>query len=209
MTGLFVTVDGPGGAGKTTTVRYLVDYLSDRGYAVHATTEPSHGALGQLARHHTGTYSGHALACLVAADRYHHLTTDIRPNLAAGKIVICDRYVPSSYVLQRMDGVPLPFIEALNADTDRPDLAVILTADPATTAARIARRGAHTRFETGIGTSRTEADLYRDTTQRLIAGGYPLVSIDTTQVEPLDIATAIGTRIAQLMDLRGTAPAAE
>lgn len=209
MTGLFATVDGPGGAGKTTTVGHLAGYLSDRGYAVHATTEPSHGQLGHIARYHTGTYSGHALACLVAADRYHHLTTDIRPNLAAGKIVICDRYVPSSYVLQRMDGVPLPFIEALNADADRPDLAVILTADPATTAARIARRGPHTRFETGIDTSRAEADLYRDTAQRLVARGYPLVSIDTTQIEPFDVATAIGTRIAQLMDLRRTPPAAE
>lgn len=69
----------------------------------------------------------HARACLVAADRYHCLATEIRSALAAGKIVLCDRYVASSYVLQHLDGVPIEFIEALNADANRPDLAVILT----------------------------------------------------------------------------------
>lgn len=205
MTGVFVTVDGLGGAGRTTTAGELVRYLAERGYAVHATTEPSQGQLGDIARYGTDTYSGRALACLVAADRYHHLATEIRPNLAAGKVVVCDRYVPSSYVLQRIDGVPLSFIEAVNADADRPDLAVVLTADPATAASRIARRGAHTRFESGIDTSRAEADLYRDTVERLIAQGYPLVSVDTTNVEPLDVATMIGTRIARLADVRGEA----
>jgi dTMP kinase len=203
VTGLFVTVDGLGGAGKTTTVGYLVRYLTDRGYRVHATTEPSHDQLGEIARHHTDTYAGRALACLVAADRYHHLTSDIRPNLVAGKIVLCDRYVPSSYVLQRMDGVSLSFIEAVNADADRPDLAVILTADPMTTAARIARRGAHTRFETGIDSSRAEADLYRDTALRLVIQGYPVVIIDTTNVEPQEVAAAIAARIANLASVHG------
>lgn len=209
MTGLFVTVDGLGGAGKTTTVGHLVRYLTDRGYPVHATTEPSHERLGEIARHHTDTYAGHALACLVAADRYHHLTSDIRPNLAAGKIVLCDRYVPSSYVFQRMDGVPLAFLETLNADADRPDLAVILTADPTTTAARIARRGAHTRFEAGIDTSRAEADLYRDTVLRLVAHGYPVMTIDTTNVEPQEVAVTIAARIASLACVRGPIPDTE
>lgn len=207
--GLFVTVDGPGGAGKTTAVAYLARYLSERGYPVHTTTEPSHSALGTIARHHTDTYTGHALACLVAADRYHHLTTEIRPNLAAGRIVICDRYVASSYVLQRMDGVPLPFIEAINADADRPNLAVILTVDPETTAARIAGRGAHTRFEAGIETSRIEADLYRDTVKRLAALGYPLLIIDTSDIEPPRVAAHIGARIASLAEVHGLIRAAE
>ena len=47
---------------------------------------------------------------MIAADRYHQLATEIRPRVQQGEIVLCDRYVASSYVLQQMDGVPLPFI---------------------------------------------------------------------------------------------------
>jgi hypothetical protein len=52
------------------------------------------------------------------------------PTWAARYIVVCDRYVASSYVLQRLDDVPIEFVEAINAATDVPDLAVILTAEP-------------------------------------------------------------------------------
>lgn len=193
----FVTLDGLGGAGKTTTA-HLHRYLTEQGYSVHTTTEPSHEQLGTLARHSTDTYSGHALACLVAADRYHHLATDVRPHLAAGRIVVCDRYIASSYVLQRMDGVPVEFIESINAAADMPDLAVILTADPAVTAHRIALRGAHSRFEAGVTASRTEADLYRDTAARLAEHRYPLLIVDTTDAPPAEVTAAIAGRIAQL-----------
>ena len=198
---VFVTLDGPGGAGKSTTSEHLRRYLTAQGYTAHVTTEPSDGQLGRIARHSTHTYSGHALACLVAADRYHHLDTEIRPNLGAGRIVVCDRYVASSYVLQRMDGVPIGFIEALNAAADIPHLAVILTADPTVTAHRIGQRGAHSRFETGITTSRTEADLYRDAAARLVERGYPLLTLDTTDTPSAQIAAAIAGRIAALAGL--------
>ncbi|MGH3672640.1 MAG: dTMP kinase, partial [Pseudonocardiaceae bacterium] len=128
--GVFVTLDGMGGAGKSSTTRHLHQHLTQAGYTVHATAQPYHDQLGEIARHGTDTYTGHTLACLVAADRYHHLATEIRPQLAAGRIVLCDRYVASSYVLQRMDAVPIEFIEALNGAADVPDLAVILTAHP-------------------------------------------------------------------------------
>jgi dTMP kinase len=196
--GVFVTIDGPGGAGKSTTTRHLRHRLTRQGYAVHATTEPSHDRLGDIARHGTDTYSGHALACLVAADRYHHQTSEIRPQLATGRIVLCDRYVASSYVLQRMDGVPIDFIEALNAAADTPDLAVILTADPQVTAGRISRRGAHSRFEAGLTTSRTEAELYADTTRRLTERGYPILAIDTTNHTTGQVSDMIIRRIVRL-----------
>lgn len=198
--GLLISIDGMGGAGKSTTAKLLARYLSARGYAVHATTEPSREALGELARHGADTYRGRALACLVAADRYHHLEREIRPQLAAGRIVLCDRYVPSSLVLQRMDGVEVEFIEALNADADRPDLAVILTADPEITAARIAARGAHSRFETGLDTSRREAEFYRETTARLDAVGHRLLTVDTTGTSPQRVADYLGVQVTRLVD---------
>ena len=53
-TGLPVTLDGPGGAVKTTTARHLTDLLARHGHRVHATTQPSRGELGQIARHRRG-----------------------------------------------------------------------------------------------------------------------------------------------------------
>lgn len=194
--GFFVTLDGPGGSGKSTTARVLRQALIDRGYRAHLTTQPSHEQLGTIARYRTDTYRGQALACLVAADRYHHLATHIRYNVDAGKIVICDRYVPSSYVLQRMDGVPIEFIEAVNSAADIPDLAVILTVSPDVAARRIENRGAHSRFESGLETSRMEAHLYRETTDRLTTHGYPLLTLDTSNTSPAATAEAIADEIA-------------
>ncbi len=71
-----------------------------------------------------------------AADRYHHLDTEIRPRLKAGQTVISDRYIPSGLVMQRFDGVDPAFLWAPNAEADRPDLCVILEADPEVIARR-------------------------------------------------------------------------
>lgn len=97
--------------------------------------------------------------------------------------------------------MPIEFIEALNAAVDVPDLAVILTAHPAVTTRRIERRGAHSRFEAGIATSRAEADLYRDATARLTELGWPLLTIDTTRTPIEQVTAAIAGRITQLASL--------
>ena len=81
-----------------------------------------------------------ALACLVAGDRHHHLAAEIRPGLAAGQIIICDRYLPASLVLQRMDGISWDVILQLNQGADQPALVVILNGSPAVIAARLAAR---------------------------------------------------------------------
>src|SRR5205814_5431728 len=86
--GLLVSIDGPGGVGKTTTIGHLATMLSDAGFVVHCTAQPSTGPVGALARDLVPTVGGAALACLFAADRYHHLDTEIRPRRAAGHIVL-------------------------------------------------------------------------------------------------------------------------
>jgi dTMP kinase len=205
--GRFVTLDGPAGVGKTTTARLLRECLGLRDYPVYATTEPSHGVLGETARHGTDTYRGVTLACLVAADRYHHLEAEVRPKVEAGYIVLCDRYVASPYVLQRMDGVPLPFVEAINSAADRPDLAVILQAPPAVTAARVAVRGAHNRFHNDESTSQQESELYKEAAQRLADRGYPILAVDTGDASPTDVATYLVARIAELVEGPNPQPA--
>ena len=161
--GLLVSIDGPGGSGKSTLAALAAGRLAGHGLAVCWTREPSPTPLGQLIRAGTDDYAGMALACLVAGDRHHHLAAEIRPALATGQIVICDRYLPASLVLQRMDGISWDVILQLHHGADQPDLAVILNGNPDVIAARLAARGAHSRFEHQPGSSQTESDLYADT----------------------------------------------
>jgi thymidylate kinase len=124
----------------STVTALLHQQLTGRGLAVLATKEPSGSRLGNLARHGTGDYGGLTLACLVTADRYYHLEHEIRPALRAGRTVLCDRYVPTSLVLQRIDGVEPAFLRQLNQHADVPDLTIILTGEPAKSRARARQR---------------------------------------------------------------------
>ncbi|QXJ24261.1 dTMP kinase [Actinomadura graeca] len=124
--GVFASVDGPSGAGKSTIVHHLAQLLVANGEDVHVTVEPSTGPIGVLCRELTETTTGHTLACLYAADRYHHVETEIRPALEVGRTVISDRFLPSGLVMQRFDGIDPAFLWQINAEVERPDLAVIL-----------------------------------------------------------------------------------
>jgi dTMP kinase len=199
--GHLVTLDGPGGAGKSTLLRLVTAQLHDAGIPVHATTEPSHGPAGQLARTSTAIFHGHALACLVAADRYHHLETEIRPALDAGLMVICDRYVPSSYALQVLDGVEEDFVAAINAHAQQPDLAVILTCDPDTLQRRLAVRGSHGRFEDTPELSRAEPARFEKIAAMLAAGGTRTLVLDSTRHHADFLARQLTTAIKTLRSL--------
>ncbi|MGW5051397.1 dTMP kinase [Actinokineospora sp. NPDC004072] len=192
--GLLITLDGPGGAGKTTTARHLSRLLADRGHHVHATAQPSTDELGRIARAHSDRYTGHALACLVAADRYHQQLTEIRPHRTAGHTIVCDRYIAASLVLQHIDGVPLDFLTTLNTAVDPPDLSVILTTTPDTAAARVAHRGTRHRFHNGPASAARESDLYLQACHRL---NHPTLLIDTTELTPEHVAEIIANRVGE------------
>ncbi|NGO70533.1 dTMP kinase [Streptomyces boncukensis] len=193
--GHFITLDGPGGVGKSTTLAALAEHLRERGHQVHTTTEPSTSPLGQFTRTHADHIHGHALACLVAADRYHHISTEIQPHLDAGDTVVCDRYLGSTLVVQRLDGVPEPFLLALNADIVLPDLAVLLTAAPATITRRLAARGAHHRFEHHPDAPTREVELYARAEQTLTGLGVPVLTVDSSNTTPPKVAARIATAL--------------
>lgn len=100
--GMFVSVDGPSGVGKSAIVRNLAQVLVADGEDADVTAEPSNEPIGKLCRELTESVTEHALARLYAADRYHHVEQEIRPQVEAGKTVISDRYVPSGPVMQRL-----------------------------------------------------------------------------------------------------------
>lgn len=200
--GFFVVIDGPSGVGKTTVTARLHQQFAGRGLSVLATKEPSGSLLGNLARHGTDDYRDLVLACLVAADRYHHLDHDIRPALQAGRIVLCDRYVPTSLVLQRIDGVEPAFLRQLNQYADIPDLTIILTGDPAQSRARAHQRGTYSRFHQGDAS--TESVLYRTVARELAAAGWAVMHHDVTG-EPTEVVVtglleAITQRLSERSD---------
>jgi len=189
--GMFISIDGPSGAGKSTIVRHLAQMLVAAGENVHVTAEPSNGPIGVLCRELTESVTGHALACLYAADRYHHVQTEIRPHMENGETVISDRYIPSGLVMQRFDGIDPSFLWRLNSEADRPDLAVLLEADPETIAERLAARGPHNRFQLTPGSSHAEAHFYRQATERLIQAGFDVLRVDCNKRPPEQSAAFI------------------
>ncbi|GLY38854.1 hypothetical protein Amsp01_048780 [Amycolatopsis sp. NBRC 101858] len=178
LPGTLVTFEGPGGVGKTTITKLVAERLDAIGVPVHATLQPSRTPLGELARHGTDTYRDMALACLCAADRHHQLATEILPALAEGKVVLCDRYVASSLVLQGLDDIPLDVVWALNHGVYRPDLVCTLSAIPADVEQRLRARGGHSRFERTPGSSFRETYGYLAATTFLRDQGWPVQVVD-------------------------------
>lgn len=101
---MFITFEGIDGVGKSTQLDLLEEYLVAEGKEVLRTLEPGGTELGQEIRHlllhRKGDVSPRAEALLYAADRAHHVATKIRPALAAGKVVLSDRYFDSSVAYQ-------------------------------------------------------------------------------------------------------------
>lgn len=197
--GLFVSVDGPSGAGKTTIVRHLAQMLLAEGEHVHVTAEPSNGPIGKLASELTETVTGHALACLYAADRYHHVEHEIKPLLKTGHSVISDRYIASGLVVQRLDDVDPVFLWQLNEEAEQPDLAIILEADPEVIAGRLAERGPHNRFQDTAGISHTEVEFYREAAEILRGAGFDVFKVDCSSRPPEQSAAIIRSQLRDLL----------
>ncbi|MFJ1874210.1 dTMP kinase [Streptomyces chartreusis] len=193
--GFFVTVDGPSGVGKSTTINALQRLLEGQGRNVLLTTEPPRTALGLFTRQNASTIHGLALACLVAAARYEHIDTTVTPAMDEGRLLISDRYLASTLVLQRLDGVPLEFLLALNQHAPNPDLAVILTASPDTIAERIAAAGITHRFRGDPKGPDQEVAFYEEAAVLLEQRGIDVLRVDSSAITPSAVAGHIAEAI--------------
>ncbi len=149
--GLFVTLEGIEGAGKTTHARLLARAIEATGRQVRITHEPGGGGpVGEALRDllkDPAHWRGMNLAevYLYAAARAQHLETVVLPALAEGSVVVCDRYLDSTRAYQGYGrGRPLSLIEALHALPPldkRPDRTVLLDLDPRVGLGRARGRG--------------------------------------------------------------------
>jgi len=97
--------------------------------------------------------------------------------------------------MQRFDGIDPTFLWQLNAEVKRPDLAVILEADPDVIAERLHERGPHNRFQLTPGSSHAEAHFYRQATERLIQAGFDVLRVECNKRPPEQSAAFIRDRL--------------
>lgn len=142
---LFITMEGPDGAGKTTQIDLLRDYLSAKGYDIIVCREPGGTPISEAVRqvilNKDFTEMGNMTELLLyAAARAQLMEEVIRPALSKGKIVICDRFVESSAVYQgigRDMGIDLVYqVNHFAIGNTAPDLTIMIDLDAQTGIAR-------------------------------------------------------------------------
>lgn len=149
--GLLVAIDGIDGAGKTTLANALRTQLESAGAAVMQSKEPTTGPWGMKLRESAaaGRLSPDEEVRLLLLDRREHVAKLVRPALDAGKVVILDRYFPSTVAYQGAAGLPVDDLLDANAFAPTPDVLLVLDIAPKVGIARIRARGdAPNHFET-------------------------------------------------------------
>jgi dTMP kinase len=152
--GYFITLEGPDGGGKTTQAGLLAKYIKQLGYEVILTREPGGTPLAEEIRRLILTPTEEALQpmteiFLYAASRAQHVHSLIQPGLAAGKVVICERFVDSSLAYQGYGlGWDLELIRRINrlaVGEVMPDLTFLLDNDARLCLDRVTKRSDNVR----------------------------------------------------------------
>lgn len=197
----FVVLEGLDGAGTTTQTARLAAALQARDLRVHATAEPSDGPLGRVARAHVKgeiDLDPHTAALAFTADRADHLHREIRPALAGGARIVCDRYLLSTLAYQGAEGVDPAWILRISEGFEVPDLTVFLDLPDDQRRVRMADRDHTDRYEAPEldGTLRGS---YLAAIELLRTAGHRIVTVDASR-PPDDVLADV------LAALDGTAP---
>lgn len=203
--GVWITLEGGDGVGKTTQAQLLEDWLTDAGRTVLRTREPGGSEVGVLIRdivlHHRGDIAPRAEALLYAADRAHHVATVVRPALARGEVVLQDRYLDSSVAYQGagrvLDADEVRGLSLWGAEGALPDLTVLLDLDPA--AARKRLDAADKPFDR-LEAEKAEFHARVRDAFLALAGAEPdrFLVVDAAEA-PAEIAVRIRERVAALI----------
>lgn len=200
MAGLFITLEGGDGVGKTTNADLLEEWLTvEQHQTVLRTREPGGTELGKQIRelllHTPGHVNPKAEALLYAADRAQHAATVIEPALARGDVVLQDRYIDSSIAYQGAGRV-------LGADEIRslsswatgelwPDLTILLDLDPT--------EGERRRLAVRTGYDRLEAEA-ADFHRRVREGFLTLAEAEPERFLVIDAAQPVSAIAVQIRE---------
>ncbi|WP_320825914.1 dTMP kinase [Reinekea sp.] len=156
MTGMFISIEGLEGAGKTTQAEVLLTWLRARGHDIIRTREPGGTEIAEAIRalilsHHDEQMDPVTELLLVFAARQQHVTRLIQPALASGQWVISDRFTDATYAYQGggrgLDRTLIASLETTVLANFQPDLTIWFDCDAATGLARAQARGALDRIE--------------------------------------------------------------
>nr|WP_186350013.1 dTMP kinase [Pseudomonas lundensis] len=207
VTGLFITLEGPEGAGKSTNREYLAARLREAGIDVVLTREPGGTPLAERIRELLLTPSEDAMCAdtellLVFAARAQHLAEVIRPALARGAVVLCDRFTDATYAYQGggrgLSHARIAALEAFVQGDLRPDLTLVFDLPIEVGMARASARGRLDRFEQE---GRTFFDAVRSTyLQRAEAAPQRYRLIDAAQTLE-QVQLQLDTLLPQLLGM--------
>ncbi|MFV8782740.1 dTMP kinase [Microbulbifer sp. SA54] len=154
--GMFITLEGGEGVGKSTNLKFLIDWLTDRGIDFVQTREPGGTPLAEqlrelLLQKREESVDPTAELMMVFAARAQHLSQVILPALNSGKWVICDRFTDATYAYQGggrgLDRNLIAQLEQTVQGDLRPDKVLLLDLDPEVGLERAAATGEADRFE--------------------------------------------------------------
>ncbi len=143
---MFITFEGGEGVGKSTQIRALFENLKEKGVDVVLTREPGGCLTAEEIRNVMLNSSVHldviSQLFLVMASRREHYIHTIKPSLEQGKLVLCDRFIDSTFVYQGLDYFDdILYLHGLATGGLMPDITFLLDADPEITLSRMTQRG--------------------------------------------------------------------
>jgi dTMP kinase len=195
--GLFITLEGGEGAGKSTQMAYIQQFLEAAGKTLQVTREPGGTELGEQIRellldHQHSTMASDTELLLMFAARAQHLAERIRPALEAGEWVLCDRFTDATYAYQGggrgIDMARIAVLEDWVQGSLRPDLTLLLDLPVDIGMSRAGDRGELDRFE------REQLDFF----ERVRATYRERAAAEPTRYRILDAAQGIEAVQAQI-----------